>query len=165
MGSLLVTLLLPTVWLGILGGASSCTAMRQLLGLVAEKPELKLAQIEVQSFSVQRIDLVFLLDAYNPNSFSLDVEGLDYKVSGLGLDLGSGALEKPFLLQGKERSQVRLPFVMAPDVALKIMKKYLGHPKELKILVQGHLHLNTAFGKMETQFEEEKSLAKGLPGF
>jgi LEA14-like dessication related protein len=144
---------------------SACASLRQLVGLVAEKPELKLVQVEVQAFSVQRIDLVFVIDAYNPNSFALDIESFQYKVSGLGLDLGQGALEKPFVLAGKERSQLRLPFAVVPEVALKIMKKYLSNPKELKLLIQGHLHLDTAFGKMDHRFEEEKALVKGLPGF
>jgi len=143
----------------LIGG---CTYFRQMIGWVAEKPEIKLTQVEVQSFSVHRIELVFVLDIINPNAFRVDIENLEYRVRGLDMELGKGLHSQPIVLEAKEHSTARLPFSMDPDVALKLMKKYLKNPKDLKLKLSASLHLGTAFGSMDMQFEDEKTLLKGL---
>ncbi len=145
--------------LALIGG---CTYFRQMIGWVAEKPEIKLIQVDVQSFSVHRIELVFVLDIVNPNAFRVEIENLDYRVRGLDMELGKGQHSQPIVLEAKEHSTARLPFSVDPDVALKLMKKYLKNPKDLKLKLSASLHLGTAFGAMDMQFEEEKTLVKGL---
>ncbi len=139
-----------------------CTYFRQMIGWVAEKPEIKLIQVEVQSFSVHRIELVFVLDIINPNAFRVEIERLDYRVRGLDMDLGRGQHDQPIVLESKEHSTARLPFSIDPEVALKLMKKYIKNPKELKLKLTASLRLGTAFGDMDMHFEDEKNLVKGL---
>ncbi|MDQ3234437.1 MAG: LEA type 2 family protein [Pseudobdellovibrionaceae bacterium] len=143
----------------VIGG---CTYFRQMIGWVAEKPEIKLVQVEVQSFSVHRIELVFVLDIVNPNAFRVDIEKLDYRVRGLDMELGKGQHTDQIVLEAKEHSTARLPFSVDPDVALNLMKKYLKNPRDLKLKLMASLHLGTAFGSMDMQFEDEKTLIKGL---
>ncbi len=52
-------------------GLAGCTYLRQMVGLIAEKPEVKLTAVDVKSFSMKKVDLVFLLDIFNPNGFSM----------------------------------------------------------------------------------------------
>jgi LEA14-like dessication related protein len=139
-----------------------CTYFRQMIGWVAEKPQIKLIQIDVQSFSVHRIELVFVLDIVNPNAFRVEIDKLEYRVRGLDMELGKGQHSQAIVLEAKEQSTARLPFSMDPDVALNLMKKYLKNPKDLKLKLSASLQLGTAFGAMHMQFEDEKSLVKGL---
>jgi LEA14-like dessication related protein len=141
---------------------AGCSYFRQMIGWVAEKPEVKLIQVEVQSFSMHRIDLVFVLDIINPNSFRVDIERLDYRVRGLDMELGQGQHDQQITLESKEHSTARLPFSMNPEVALKLMKKYLKNPKELKLQLVASMHIGTAFGDMDVRVDEEKTMVKGL---
>jgi LEA14-like dessication related protein len=152
-------ILLTISGLALIGG---CTYFRQMIGWVAEKPQIKLIQVDVQSFSVHRVELVFVLDIVNPNAFRVEIENLEYRVRGLDLELGKGQHDQVIVLEAKEHSTARLPFVMDPDVALNLMKKYLKNPKDLKLKLSSSLRLGTAFGAMDMQFEDEKTLVKGL---
>jgi LEA14-like dessication related protein len=140
-----------------------CTYFRQMIGWVAEKPQIKLIEVDAQSFSVHRIELVFVLDIVNPNAFRVEIENLDYRVRGLGMELGEGQHSQAIVLEAKEHSTARLPFSMDPEVALQLMKRYMKNPKDLKLKLSARLHLGTAFGAMNMQFEDEKTLLKGLP--
>lgn len=152
-----VTLLAAAlVWIG------GCTYFRQMIGWVAEKPEIKLLQVEVQSFSVHRIELVFVLDIVNPNAFRVEIESLDYRVRGLDMELGQGKHDQVIALESKEHSTARLPFSVDPEVALKLMKKYVKNPKDLKLKLSASLRLGTAFGAMDMHFEDEKTMVKGM---
>lgn len=143
----------------LLGG---CSYFRQMIGWVAEKPEIKLQQVEVQSFSVHKIELVFVLDIINPNAFRVEIESLEYRVRGLDMELGKGLQAQAIILEAKEHSTARLPFSVDPEVALKLMKKYIKNPKELKLKLSASLRLGTAFGAMDMHFEDEKTMVKGF---
>jgi LEA14-like dessication related protein len=151
------------IWLLCLGLVlSGCTYLRHMVGLVAEKPEVKLTAVDVKSFSVKKIDLVFVLDVFNPNRFSLDLDRLDYAVHGLGLALGVGSMTDAIHLKAESRSEVRLPLTLDPDAAVQLMKNYMMKPRDLKLKLTARLFLDTAFGKMDVNFEEEKLVLKGL---
>lgn len=141
---------------------SGCTHLRQLVGLVADKPEVSLRQIEVESFAIDRIRLVFILDIANPNDFSLDIADLDYRVRSLGMELGEGRIMKPLSLGAAQKSEVRLPFAVKPDMAFSLFKKYLARPKELKLQFDARLFIDTTFGKMDMHFLEERTVVRGL---
>ncbi len=153
----LVLLLAP------LGG--SCSHLRQLLGLVAEKPEIKLRQVDVGAFKMDRIQLVFVLDVANPNDFTLDFADLHYRVHGLGIELGEGKVAEPFSLAASRRTEVRLPFSVKPEVALLLFKKYLSQPGELKLHFEAKVFMDTAFGKMDMHFQDERTMVKGLKAY
>ena len=69
----------------VLSLCNACSYFRQMVGWVAEKPQLKIIQVEVQSFSLHKIELVFVLDLINPNAFRIDIEALEYRVTGLDM--------------------------------------------------------------------------------
>ncbi|MCX6130472.1 MAG: LEA type 2 family protein, partial [Proteobacteria bacterium] len=134
-GRALLGVLLASLILG------ACTYFRQMIGWVAEKPEIHLVQVDVQSFSVHKVELVFVLDIINPNAFRIDIEGLEYRVQGLDMELGKGEQGQAISLESKEHSTIRLPFVIDPEVGLKMMKKYLKNPKNLKLKLLASMHL------------------------
>ncbi len=68
----------------------------------------------------------------------------------------------PVNLKANSHTEVRLPFTLDPDAALQLMKKYMTKPRELKIKLTARLFLDTSFGKMDVNFEEEKILLKGF---
>ncbi len=140
----------------------SCATMRHLLGVVADKPTVKIAEVDVRSISMKRMEIDFLLDVYNPNSFTIDIEELKYSVQSLDLELGEGTYKEPISLTAKQKIQVRLPFRVDPNNLVNLMKKYLQNPKELKVKLKADLFLDTAFGKMDMQFQEEKSVMRGF---
>ena len=143
---------------------ASCTYLRQLVGLVADKPVVKILDVEVGTPAANRIDLVFVIDIMNPNNFAVDVDHLDYQVQGLGVELGRGSLIEPVVLTSQTHTQVRLPFSIDSDAARQYFKRYILNPRDLKLKLLAQLFLNTAFGKMDMQFQEERTMAKGLTG-
>lgn len=146
----------------ILGSGAACSHLRHLLGVVADKPQVRLLNVDVRSISTKRMDMDFVLEVMNPNSFSVDIEELQYKVRSLELDLGEGSHKDVITLKSHEKIEVRLPFRMDSDVLVILMKKYLQNPKELKVLLVANLYLGTAIGKMDMHFEEEKTIMKGF---
>ena len=140
----------------------SCATMRHLLGVVADKPTVRLVYVDVRSINTKRMELDFVLEVFNPNSFSVDVEELKYSVRSLEIELGDGVHKNTIELKAKEKVEVRLPFQVDPDKFLTLMKRYLKNPKELKVQLNADLFLNTAFGKMDLKFQEEKTIMKGL---
>lgn len=144
---------------------SSCTYLRQLAGAAAEKPQVHLVDVDIRSLSGKRMELNFVLEVFNPNNFSVDIERLDYQVRSLDLDLGEGFSNELIHLGAEEKVTVRLPFQVDPDNIVTLMKKYLQNPKELKVKLKANLYLNTLIGKMDMHFEEEKTIMKGLSNF
>lgn len=139
-----------------------CTYLRQLAGSAAEKPQVHLVDIDIRSLSSKRMELDFVLEVFNPNNFTVEIERLDYKVRSLDLDLGEGYSSELIRLGAEEKATVRLPFRMEPDNIVTLMKKYLQNPKELKVKFQANFYLGTLLGKMDMQYEEEKTIMKGL---
>lgn len=140
----------------------SCATMRHLLGVVADKPTVRLVHVDVRSISTKRMELDFVLEVFNPNSFSVDIEELKYNVKSLELDLGDGVYQDTIALKAKEKVEVRLPFKVDPNNFVTLMKRYLQNPKELKVQLNADLFLDTALGKMDFKFQEEKTIMKGL---
>lgn len=145
-----------------LGSGVACSHLRHLLGVVADKPQVRLVNIDVRSISTKRMDMDFVLEVMNPNSFSVDIEELQYKVRSLDLDLGEGSHKDLITLKSHDKVEVRLPFRMDPATLVTLMKKYLQNPKELKIQLVANLYLDTTIGKMDMHFEEEKTIMKGF---
>ncbi len=139
-----------------------CATMRHLLGVVADKPQVRLSNVEVRSVSMKQMDLDFVLEVYNPNSFTLDLQELKYEVQSLDLDLGQGSYKDTISLKAKEKVEVRLPFKVDPSHLVELMKKYLQNPRELKVQLKADLFLDTAFGKLDMHFQEEKTVMKGF---
>lgn len=146
----------------LMGSGVACSHLRHLLGVVADKPQVRLVNVDVRSISTKRMDMDFVLEVLNPNGFSVDIEELQYKVRSLELDLGEGSHKEPITLKSHEKVEVRLPFRMDPDTLVVLMKKYLQNPKELKVQLIANLFLGTAIGKMDMRFEEEKTIMKGF---
>lgn len=157
--------LLTLAFLLLLPLASGCSHFKELLGLIADKPKVSLKEVEVEAFAIDSVRLVFVLDVLNPNDFSLDINDLDYKVRGLGIELGEGRLTHPFKLAAAQSSQVRLPFRVEPQAAYQLFRKYLAQPRELKLQFDGRFFIGTAFGNMDMHFLEEKTMVRGLKGF
>lgn len=139
-----------------------CATMRHLLGVVADKPTVRLVNVDIHSISSKRMELDFVLEIFNPNSFGVDIQELKYDVRSLELDLGEGAHKDTISLKSKEKVEVRLPFRVDPDNLVNLMKRYLQNPKELKVQLRANLYLDTAFGKMDMHFQEEKTVMKGF---
>ncbi|RZA14768.1 MAG: hypothetical protein EOP10_27485 [Proteobacteria bacterium] len=146
----------------LLTSAFACSHLRHLLGVVADKPQVRLITVDVKSISMQKMDLDFVLEVLNPNSFSVDIEELQYSVKSLDLDLGDGAYRDAITLKSHEKTEVRLPLRVDPNKIVVLMKKYLENPKELKVKLKASLFLGTAIGKLDMNFEEEKTIMKGF---
>jgi LEA14-like dessication related protein len=140
----------------------SCATIRHLLGVVADKPTVRLVNVDVLSIDPRRMDLDFVLEIYNPNSFSVDIQELKYDVKSMSLDLGEGSYPDLITLKAKDKVEVKLPLRVNPESIVNLMKRYLANPKELKVEFRSDLFLHTAFGKLDMHFHEEKTIMKGL---
>jgi len=146
----------------LFGSTLACSHMKHLLGMVADKPQVRLLKVDVRSASTRRMDLDFTLEVINPNSFSVEIEELEYSVHSLGFNLGKGTHKEPIDLKSHERVEVTLPFQIDPDTLVLLMRKYIQNPRELKIQLVANLFLGTAIGKMDMHFEDEKTIMKGF---
>ena len=140
----------------------ACSHFRHLLGVVADKPEVRLISVDIRSATLKQMDLDFSLEVKNPNGFAIELEQLDYSVQGLDLVLGTGSHKDTISIPSHAKINVSLPFKVNTDMFGELMKRYLQNPTELKLKLLAKLYLGTALGKIDLTFEEEKVVLRGF---
>jgi LEA14-like dessication related protein len=76
---------------------------------VFQKPELQFRGIRINSLGLDGAAVDILVDLYNPNSYRLGVERLDYDLTIENLHWGVGTTDAPIALDGGRSTTVRLP--------------------------------------------------------
>lgn len=86
-------------------GAVSCS----LLQLAIRQPEVKLERVRVTDPGLKQATLMFDLSVMNPNSETLKIDGIDYKLVLNGQAFAEGLFDQQTQLPGESTTEVSLP--------------------------------------------------------
>jgi LEA14-like dessication related protein len=90
----------------VLGTAVACSA----IGRAAfSAPVVSLKELTVTGIGLTGGSVDVVLSIYNPNHFKLDALSMTYRVDIDSTQLGTGALDKRFVVEAGDSSVVRLP--------------------------------------------------------
>jgi LEA14-like dessication related protein len=149
----------------VVGGASGCATLCDLLDGVVKKPDLALKSFEItkttlSSFSVRLIALL-----KNPNPFGFRLDGLDWGVKLAGGAVAKGVTRGGITLKPRGTSQTRLDidFDLARTAAavLELIEK---RSVALGIDAVGHLRANRFRFDVPASFETKLPMPQ-LPDF
>jgi len=93
-----------------LGG---CTLLSSVLENTVEAPTIVCDEIQVASVSLSGVDLVFSINAYNPNPIGLNVDHVEYSVAFDGNLVGQGESLSGVTLTAREDSEFELAFSLS----------------------------------------------------
>jgi LEA14-like dessication related protein len=76
---------------------------------VFREPVVNFRNVEVKGLGLSGGTLDVVLSVYNPNGFNLDATRLTYRLQVDSIDVGTGALDREFVVQDNDSAEVRLP--------------------------------------------------------
>jgi LEA14-like dessication related protein len=89
-----------------LAGTAACASLGRN---VFREPVVNFRNVEVKGLGLSGGSLDVVLSVYNPNGFKLDATRLTYRLQVDSIDVGTGALDREFVVQENDSSLVRLP--------------------------------------------------------
>lgn len=89
-------------------GLTSCQS--GIIEKIVKAPEIK--SIQLKSFSAQNKTVVFDVGLFNPNAFSLPIDGFDGGIKLNGFDVGKFAAKTDTSLPAKEVQIITLPITL-----------------------------------------------------
>ena len=132
-----------------------CTTLESV-GL--KRPGVALQTVKLGKISLTAVQLDLGLKVTNPNAFALNLAGVEYSASGLGMTLGSGATTEPIQLAANGEQVVTLPLSLTPQAALKFAQSYYGTASQLPIDLSATIKFDTPLGPLPLSFNETKDL-------
>lgn len=116
-----------------------------------EQPSFSLQEIELNSVSWQKLDLILAWEVHNPNSFDLKLRGMEYAIYLQDQKVGQGHLPQEILISKSSSTKVALP--------LSIEIKNLSDPlrlifarRDIPYKIEGVAILKTALGNTTIPF-------------
>lgn len=148
----------------VLLAPSSCTLLRETVGLGPVRPQVALVSIEISKMSVQSIDLLATLRVDNPNEFALTFRNLLYHLAVDATFLAEGRYADTLQIAAREKKLVRLPIRINAANAIKLVRQFLQSEGSPVATLSATANFVTPLGDMRVNIEEKKPLAK-LAGF
>lgn len=139
---------------------TGCSHLKDLVGVGPEAPKISLESVVVNNVSAFSVDLAAKLKVFNPNSFGLDLNGFDYKVSSFGMEIAKGLYKRPINLRKNATSFVTIPLSVEPGKLIKFLKSYMTNHKNAVAVMNATVYLNTPLGEMNFEFVESKKISK-----
>ncbi len=87
-----------------------CSLLASILENTVEAPTVVCQDIQLRSVNLSGLDLVFSINAYNPNAIGLDIGQVEYSVAFDGNLVGRGQSDSTIPLRARENSQFELDF-------------------------------------------------------
>ncbi len=118
------------------------------------KPDFSVQEIELTGVSFFSIDLAFKVKVINPNPMGVKVEKLSYHVGLNDVELGSGELLKPVILNAFASQVITLPFSSYFTEISKVTKLLLGE-NAINYELTGKIVLSKFWAKQEFPFSSK----------
>ena len=90
--------------------AVNLTACQSVIEKVVKAPEVK--SIQLKSFSIQDKTMVFDVGLFNPNAFTLPVDGFNGSIRLNGLDIGKFSAKTDTRLAAQKTQMITLPITL-----------------------------------------------------
>ena len=140
------------IFLVHLGLLSSCSLFQKNLGLSEEYPRFTIERVNLVRIEPKTILFSVFIAVYNPNTFSLNISDLTYKVLDQNSSLVEGRIEKPIHILASDVTRIDLPIRwmrdqthnQLTDLSLGLVKK------KLTLDVQGLVHTSLGSYQLKT---------------
>lgn len=76
---------------------------------VFETPQVTFRDVRVAGLGLTGGQLEVLLNVYNPNGYTLNAAGMNYRLYADSVQLGGGSIDERFSVRGRDSSVVRIP--------------------------------------------------------
>ncbi|MFB3892201.1 MAG: LEA type 2 family protein [Phycisphaerae bacterium] len=96
-------------------------------GCQPRAPFIKVHDIRIERVDLNRLDLEFQFEVFNPNSHAIEMTGLEFKLAAGGQGFAAGRLEGPGKVEGMESAVVRTPVTVEYRRLLSAAGKYVKH--------------------------------------
>jgi LEA14-like dessication related protein len=153
----------PLIFVPILCGlflaTTSCTYLKEAIGLGPIRPKITLHQVEVKYATIQALTLVVSIKIENPNDFDLNLKNLQYDVHALELKLATGNYKERISVPAEGSYMVKLPVAVNPVNAIAVIKKIMAQGPDVKATVKASADFESPVGDMEVAFEQTKALS------
>ncbi len=144
--------------------ALSLTACQSVMEKVVKAPEVK--SIQLKSFSIQDKTMVFDVGLFNPNAFTLPVDGFHGGIRLNGLDIGKFSAKTETSLAAQKTQVITLPITLDAEAFGRAARSVLEKRQALYNFRGG---VDTSVGQVPFSKEGELSvqdiIASLLPSF
>jgi LEA14-like dessication related protein len=127
------------------------------LSWLMQAPSFTLRGVTLQPLSFNAVNLLFDLDAQNPNSFDLTLKSFEYTVYLKSEEIGNGRLEKELLIPSSSTSRIQVR-VAAGFKNLSGSLKAILTEGDLPYKIEGKATIKTAFGSRQFPFSQERRI-------
>lgn len=153
-----------SIWMGLGFGTGIVTFALALMSCstvgkwVYSEPKAEITTIDIKHLSLSKLDLGVAVRLENPNSFALEVSGLDYQILAFTDAIGEGRLEKPLNIAANSTSTVELPIKIAPERVLKLAGRLLLHRLPAELELKGKMTIKTFIGSFDVDISERQKI-------
>lgn len=113
-------------------------------------------EFQINEISSEQIDLTIIVDIYNPNDVTVELERMDYDIYANDVRIASGSFEEPLEIPAGENvstpTNIVAPVSTVPSAILSILTE-----GEANWTIEGTMYFNTPDGTIEQTFSREIS--------
>jgi LEA14-like dessication related protein len=125
---------------------------------LVQAPRVTLKETSLVGLDTSGIDIEFLLNITNPNSFDLSLLGYTFDLQVLALPLSTGGKQETILFPAGKETGMRLPVRLKFTDLLKIINRS-PDPDKIPYQLNAMLQLKTPLGEMAVPVEKSSLLA------
>lgn len=116
-----------------------------------EQPSFSLQEIELNSISWPKLDLILIWQVHNPNNFDLKLRGMEYAIYFQDQKVGQGHLPKEILINKSSSTRLSLP-LRVEIKSLSDTLSFIFAGRNIPYKIEGVAILKTALGNTTIPF-------------
>lgn len=148
------------VTLLLLISCSSCTFLKQTIGLGISRPVAKVKQVTLKEISFDGLSLDVEILVYNPNDFDISMSELSYSTKVSEYKLASGEYQEAIEIKSEQNKSVTIPVKMDFTHSVNIARTMLKQPDSVNIEWLATATFETMVGPITISFKDTKPLSK-----
>ena len=117
-------------------------------------PEANVKSADLRSLSMQELDVGLTLDLYNPNEYSIPVEGIDWRLSLFDNPVANGRANPDARIPAGGRTDVDVPITLRlsdlADTAQQLIRA-----SQIPYLLSGRVHFQVPTGTVSVDFRRD----------
>lgn len=138
---------------------TSCTTLKQLIGLTINPPTVKLVDAKLSRINMQEISIDLILDIHNRNDIDLAFRNLKYSASMFNVKLTEGVFKEKIIAKADTHTSFTVPLKVPTEEAAKVAGRLLMKGTENAVIsLVAEAAFVTDAGDITVDFSDEKKL-------
>ena len=143
----------------MLGLLTSCTTLKQLIGLTINPPTVKLMDAKLVRVNMQEISIELLLDIHNRNDIDLAFRNLKYSASMFKIKLTEGIFKEEIIAKADSHTSFTVPLTVPTQEAARVAQHLLMKGTDNAVLkLDAEAAFITDAGDITVDFSGERKL-------